>query len=117
MRPRSEIRKPGGMPGRKRCTSAPCPYRSGIPRGRATFRRYSRAMGEPLARCVTASGADSARVDPELADQLAGPGLKIAFEFTLSLLDPDVLVDGLRALDAPVVGCTAIGVIGPERGA
>ncbi len=48
-----------------------------------------------------------------LADRLAGPGLRIAFVFADRQLDAAALAGVHRELGAPVVGCSASGVIGP----
>jgi len=102
------------MPVRKRYTSSPWPYRSGIVGTGASFRRYSARVAEPIARPVLVTGNDAAAVGRAVVDQLASPALKIAFVFADSRLDPAALVGELRALAAPVVGCTAVGVIGPD---
>ena len=47
-----------------------------------------------------------------LADRLAGRDLRIAFVFADRRLDPTALAGVHRALGAPVVGCSASGVIG-----
>ena len=73
-------------------------------------------MVEPLTRQAFVTGSDPAAVARAIVDKLsppAGPALKIAFVFADSRLDPTALVAGLRALPAPVVGCTSIGVLGP----
>ena len=71
-------------------------------------------MPEPIARPVLVTGSDAAAVGRAVVDQLASPALKLAFVFADSRLDPEVLLGELRQLPAPVVGCTAVGVIGPE---
>ena len=49
-----------------------------------------------------------------LVDRLAGPDLRIAFVFADRRLDPAALAGVHRAMGAPVVGCSAAGVIGPR---
>jgi hypothetical protein len=70
---------------------------------------------EPLARQVSATGSDPAEVARSLVERLAGPELRVAFVFADCRLDPAPLVSGLRALPAPVVGCTALRVIGVAK--
>jgi len=79
-------------------------------------------VAEPLARQVFVTGSDPAAIARVIVDKLgppvgagppALPALKIAFVFADSRLDSAALVAGLRALPAPVVGCTSIGVLGP----
>ena len=70
-------------------------------------------MGESIARQVHASGRDPGEVARQLIDQLAAPDLKIAFVFADRRLDPTPLAVAHRALCAPVVGCSALGLIGP----
>jgi len=65
----------------------------------------------PLARQVFAVGNDPVAVAHTLIDQLGGHALKIAFVFADYRLDAVALVEALRALPAPVVGCSALGVI------
>ena len=63
-------------------------------------------------------GTDAATVGCALCEQLGGPDLRIAFVFASWRLDPAVFArvvrDGLSG--GHVVGCTTIGVIGPEGG-
>jgi len=61
-----------------------------------------------------ATGSDPAVVARQLADQLAGPGLRIAFVFADWRLDPATIGQGVyHGLRAPVVGGTTVGVLGP----
>jgi hypothetical protein len=70
---------------------------------------------EPFARQAFATGSDPAAVARVIQDQLSHPDLRIAFVFASCRLDPQALVGGLRELPAPVVGCTALGVIGAGK--
>jgi len=83
-------------------------------RSRGKFRRYSGWRGG--ADCT--SGAGGCRVPEDLVralvDRLAGPGLRIAFRVRRSRLDPTVIAGLGRRLAAPVIGCSARGVIGPR---
>jgi len=72
-------------------------------------------VGELLVRRAYAVGSDPAGVARALVAQLASPQLKIAFVFAHCRLDPQVLVAELGALAAPVVGCSALSVIGAIR--
>jgi hypothetical protein len=80
----------------------------------ASFRRYSGGVAEPIARQVFVAGRAPAELARALADRLAGPGLRIAFVFADCQLDPAGLAGLHRELGAPVVGCSAAGVIGPR---
>jgi hypothetical protein len=64
---------------------------------------------------VSVFGRDPEELAGELADQLAGPGLRLAFVFGDRRLDPAALAGVHRRLAAPVVGCSAPGVIGPDE--
>ena len=70
-------------------------------------------MGEPFVRQAVAIGDDSAVLASALVDQLRSPALRIAFVFADRRLDPSVFARMQRDLAAPVVGCTAVGVLGP----
>jgi len=74
--------------------------------------RYSGGVAEPIARQAFAAGRDPGELARVLADRLAGPGLQIAFVFADRRLDPAVLAGLDRRLSAPVVGCSACGVLG-----
>ncbi len=66
-----------------------------------------------IARTVTASGYEAGSVVEQLVAGLGGDGLRLAVVFADWRVDPAELAGGLqRALPAPVVGCTTIGVIG-----
>src|ERR1041385_2524899 len=66
-----------------------------------------------IARSVAARGFEAAGVATELADGLRGDGLKLVVAFADWRIDMAVFARELqRALPAPVVGCTTIGVIG-----
>jgi hypothetical protein len=70
---------------------------------------------EPLARQAFATGIDPAGLARVLVERLGRPELKIAFVFASCRLDPQALVAGLRDLGAPVVGCSALSVIGADK--
>ncbi len=71
-------------------------------------------MSEAISKQVVATGSDAAEVARQLAEQLAGPGLRIAFVFADWRLDPTTIGQGVyQRLRAPVVGGTTIGVVGP----
>ncbi|TMQ04786.1 MAG: hypothetical protein E6J90_50595 [Deltaproteobacteria bacterium] len=72
-------------------------------------------VAEPIARQAVAAGRDSAELARSLVDQLAGPGLQIAFVFADHRLDPAPLAGMHHRLSAPVVGCSAAGVVGPHE--
>lgn len=76
-------------------------------------------MTEPLARQAYATGSDPAALARFVVDRLShtpgSPPLQIAFVFASCRLDAPALVAGLCELPAPVVGCTALGVIGPGK--
>ena len=66
---------------------------------------------------MTARGDDAGRVAAELADRLAGPALRLGVVFADWQIDPSILASELqrRLGTVPVVGCTAIGVIGASE--
>jgi hypothetical protein len=71
-----------------------------------------------LARNVMADGLDAGEVAAQLIAGLGGDDLRLAVVFADWRIDPAALARELqRALPAPVVGCTTIGVIGPRAGA
>lgn len=70
-------------------------------------------MGEPIARQALATGGTPEQLARALVDLLASPALQIAFVFGDRRLGPDALAGMQRLLTAPVVGCTALGVLGP----
>src|ERR1044071_5318256 len=99
-------------PVRTSCTSSPWSYRSGIVGAGASFRRYSRGVADPIARQAFVAGRDPGELARALVDRLGGSGLKIVFVFGDRRICPAVLAGVQRALPAPVVGCSAHGVIG-----
>jgi hypothetical protein len=80
----------------------------------ASFRRYSGGVAEPIARQAFVAGRAPDDLARALADRLAGSDLRIAFVFADRRLDPAALAGVHRELGAPVVGCSASGVIGPR---
>lgn len=72
-------------------------------------------MAEPIARQVFVAGRDPEELAGALADRLGGPDLRLAFVFGDRRLDPAALAGVHRRLSAPVVGCSAWGVIGPQE--
>ncbi|HEX4419132.1 MAG TPA: FIST N-terminal domain-containing protein [Kofleriaceae bacterium] len=68
---------------------------------------------EPIARQALATGGDPGALARALADRLAGPDLRIAFVFADHRLDAAPFAEIQRALAAPVVGCSTVGVLGP----
>jgi len=71
-------------------------------------------VSEAISRQVVATGTDAAVVARQIAAQLVGPGLRIAFVFADWRLDPETFARSLyETLRAPVVGGTTTGVIGP----
>ena len=70
-------------------------------------------MGEPIARQALATGGNTERIARALVDLLAAPDLQLAFVFADRRLDLEVLAGIGRRLGAPVVGCSALGVLGP----
>jgi hypothetical protein len=70
-----------------------------------------------IARNVTVAGDEAKGVVDLLAERLAGDKLKLVVVFADWRLDPYVLAQGLqRALPAPVVGCSTVGVVSREGG-
>jgi hypothetical protein len=69
-------------------------------------------VAEPLARQALVTGDDPAKLASALVDQLASPALRIAFVFADRRLDPAAFAGMERALSAPVVGATTVGVLG-----
>lgn len=69
-------------------------------------------MAEPLARQALVTGDDPAKLARALVDQLASPALQIAFVFADCRLDPAAFAAMGRALSAPVVGASTVGVLG-----
>jgi hypothetical protein len=66
-----------------------------------------------IARSVTARGLDAEQVATELASKLTGDKLRLAVVFVDWRIDTSLFARTLqKALPAPVVGCTTIGVIG-----
>ncbi|HEY4243968.1 MAG TPA: FIST N-terminal domain-containing protein [Kofleriaceae bacterium] len=65
-----------------------------------------------IARQVIASGIGTEAVARTLVEGLAAPDLRLVFLFADWRLDPSVLAGTQRALRAPVVGGTTLGVIG-----
>jgi hypothetical protein len=80
----------------------------------ASFRRYSGGVAEPIARQAFVAGRGADELARALADRLAGRGLRIAFVFADRQLDAAALAGVHHRLAAPVVGCSASGVIGPR---
>lgn len=70
-------------------------------------------VAEPIARQVFVAGRSPEELVRALLDRLSGPGLRIAFVFADRRLDPAALARIERELAAPVVGCSAGGMIGP----
>lgn len=73
-----------------------------------------------IARQVVATGTDAGQVADRIVEQLAAPDLRLAFVFADWRLDPATIASRTyRGLNAPVVGGTTIGVVGPAfpRGA
>jgi hypothetical protein len=71
-------------------------------------------VAEPIARQAFVTGRAPEELAGALADRLAGADLRIAFMFADRRLDPAALAGVHRKLGAPVVGCSASGVIGPR---
>jgi len=79
----------------------------------ATFRRIDSYSCRVIARNVTALGGDATLVAKQLGEKLVARDLVVVVVFADWQLDTAVLANELqRILTAPVVGCTAIGVIG-----
>jgi hypothetical protein len=70
-------------------------------------------VAAPIAVQALATGGPAEQIARALVDRLAAPGLQVAFVFADHRLDPHVLARTLRALGAPVVGCTTTGTLGP----
>jgi hypothetical protein len=73
-------------------------------------------VADPIARQAFAAGRDPGELARRLADALADPGLQVAFVFADHRLDPGPLAALHHKLAAPVVGCSAPGVIGGPGG-
>jgi hypothetical protein len=71
-------------------------------------------VAEPIARQAFVAGRTPEGLGRALVDRLAGSDLRIAFVFADRRLDPAALAGVHRDLGAPVVGCSASGVIGPR---
>lgn len=80
----------------------------------ASFRRYSGGVAEPIARQAFVAGRSPDELARALAERLAGSDLRVAFVFADGRIDPAALAGIHRELGAPVVGCSASGVIGPR---
>jgi hypothetical protein len=70
-------------------------------------------VADRIARSAFAAGGDPGRLAGVIADHLAGPELRVAFVFADRRVEPSVFPAIEAAIAAPVVGCTASGVIGP----
>jgi hypothetical protein len=70
-----------------------------------------------IARNVRVTGLDAGPVVKELTEQLAGDDLRLVILFADWRIDPYALARGMqRALPAPVIGCTTVGVISGAGG-
>ncbi|MBV8756295.1 MAG: FIST C-terminal domain-containing protein [Deltaproteobacteria bacterium] len=70
-----------------------------------------------IVRNVTVAGLDADVCVRELADRLAGAELRLVIVFADWRIDPYGLAKGLqKALGAPVVGCSAVGVVAGSAG-
>jgi len=79
----------------------------------ATFRRIDSYSCRVIARNVTAQGDDATLVAKQLGEKLVAPDLVVVVVFADWRVDAAQLAANLqRMLAAPVVGCTAIGVVG-----
>ena len=67
---------------------------------------------DPIARQVVATGTDATEVANRIVEGLAGPGLRLALVFADWRLDAATIAGTHRALRAPVVGGSTVGVIG-----
>ena len=65
-----------------------------------------------MARQAVATGMDATWVAGQIVDQLAAPDLKLALVFSDWRLDPRQLAATYRALRAPVIGGSTVGVVG-----
>jgi len=83
-------------------------------RGNFSALYYSPCVAEPLVRQALVTGGDSAALARALADRLSSPALRIAFVFADRRLDPAAFAGIERAVSAPVVGCTTVGVLGRD---
>jgi hypothetical protein len=77
--------------------------------------RYSGGVAEPIARQAFAAGRDPGELARVLIDRLARPDLKLALVFADRRLDPVAFAGIHGRLSAPVVGCSACGVIGARE--
>lgn len=80
----------------------------------ATFRHHRAIVGAVIARNVMAGGVDAAVVAKELGEKLGASDLVIAVVFADWRIDANVLARDLQHMlgTVPVIGCTAIGVVG-----
>lgn len=69
---------------------------------------------EPIARQVVVHGTDAASVGSQIVDTLAVPGLRLVLVFGDWRIDQQALAAACQGLRAPVLGCSAYGVIGPR---
>jgi hypothetical protein len=70
-----------------------------------------------IARNVRVTGLDAGPVVKELTEQLAGDDLRLVLLFADWRIDPYALARGVqRALPAPVIGCTTVGVVSGPAG-
>ncbi|HEY0195500.1 MAG TPA: FIST N-terminal domain-containing protein, partial [Kofleriaceae bacterium] len=72
---------------------------------------------EPIARQAMATGGDPQALAQAIADQLVRDDLRIAFVFADHRLPPEPFAAIQGATRAPVVGCSAAGVLGPGAAA
>jgi len=74
--------------------------------------RYSQRLMDGIARNAGVTGLDAETAVKRLVEQLAGPDLRLVLMFADWRLDPYALARGVqKALPAPVVGCTTVGVV------
>lgn len=80
----------------------------------ATFRLVESYSGRVIARNVTAHGQDAGLVAKDLGEKLVASDLALVVVFADWRLDAAAVARGLQQIvgSVPVVGCTAIGVIG-----
>ena len=85
----------------------------------ATFRLVESYSGRVIARNVTAHGLDAGLVAKQLGEKLVASDLALVVVFADWRLDPAAVARGLQQIvgSVPVVGCTAIGVVGGVIGA
>ena len=70
-----------------------------------------------IARSVTVAGVEAEVVVNQLAERLAGDQLRLVIVFADWRIDPYELARGLqRALPAPVVGCSTLGIVAGTPG-